>query len=191
MTSRTNKDRLLIGISGLPLAGKTEAVKTLKEMGIPEFKMSTAVKKEMKEKNIEINNRNLRNFATEIRDEKGRGIVANLCLPFTNDLLEDHNKIVIDGLRSPEELEIFRNNYGENFINIALWASQETRYERVKNRKRSDDDIENFEDFQWRDNKELGWGLGDTMVLADYFIKNEKKSKKELKNKIKEIVRSQ
>ncbi|MEM0245782.1 MAG: hypothetical protein QW649_03750 [Thermoplasmata archaeon] len=51
-------------------------------------------------------------------------------------------------------------------------SSQKNRYERILKRGRKDD-IKNFSQFIERENRELSWGLGNLIALADYFIVNE------------------
>ncbi|MFH1450485.1 MAG: AAA family ATPase [archaeon] len=178
----------IIAITGLPLAGKSVITGRLKENGYKFFLMRSAVEAEMKKANVPVNNVNLRNFATDLRAKKGRGVVAELCLPHLDKLKKTEKVVVIDGVRSPEELLIFKKQYGEDFVLIAVWASLQSRFKRLGNRPdHTNDEPKNLEELKWRDDKEISWGLAESIVRADYMIVNEG-LKDEYKAKINHIL---
>jgi len=78
--------------------------------------------------------------------------------------------VVVDGARSLEEAEAFREAF--DVILIAVHASPKTRFERILRRGRSDD-ILTWNEFVKRDRRELGFGLGSAIALADHMIINE------------------
>ncbi|MEE9164191.1 MAG: hypothetical protein V3U17_05305, partial [Thermoplasmata archaeon] len=78
---------------------------------------------------------------------------------------------VIDGLRSLEELDAFAARFVDLVI-VAVHASQATRYRRIAERARSDD-ITSEGAFRRRDRRELRWGLGGVIALADEVVVNE------------------
>ncbi len=53
-----------------------------------------------------------------------------------------------------------------------MHAPPAIRYERLVKRGR-EDAPSNIEEFEERDNRELGWGLGDVVSLSDYLIVND------------------
>jgi dephospho-CoA kinase len=55
---------------------------------------------------------------------------------------------------------------------MAVYASPETRFNRIFRRKRSDDP-DGWEVFHERDMRELGVGLGDAVAMAEYLVINE------------------
>jgi dephospho-CoA kinase len=55
---------------------------------------------------------------------------------------------------------------------VAVHASPETRYNRLKNRGRSDDPT-NRQVFRERDHRELSFGMGDAIAMSNYIITNE------------------
>ena len=67
-----------------------------------------------------------------------------------------------------------------------LAASPKTRFDRMKRRAR-EGDMDNWEGFVFRDRKELSWGLGDVIALADHVIINEG-SFEELERQVKDIL---
>jgi dephospho-CoA kinase len=73
---------------------------------------------------------------------------------------------------------------------MAVYASPETRFNRIYRRRRSDDP-DGWELFNERDMRELGVGLGDVIAMAEYLIINEKsKDKGNTKAAAKKFMRS-
>ena len=81
------------------------------------------------------------------------------------------NFILVDGIRSPYEIEMFKENF-DNFSSVSVFACAKTRFERLVLRGRADDP-ENYDDFLVRDKRELGFGLGEVIATADYLLVNE------------------
>lgn len=183
--------RILV-VTGMPLAGKSIFCKVLKEKGVPVITMSHIVKEEMRSKGIKITNRSLREYPTDLRKKHGMDIVARKCKELVDNVLNKNNLIVINGARGSEEIEFFRKQYNGSITIIAIIASQKVRFERFRSRSR-EDDAKEWEEFIFRDNEELKWGVGNMIVRADYEIINEG-TLEELKNKseqpLKEIMES-
>jgi dephospho-CoA kinase len=87
-------------------------------------------------------------------------------LPFIKN-----KKTVIDGIRSPEEVRIFRKLFPE-FIVVGVHSSPGTRFDRIMKRKRIDD-VFSKEKFDERDKRELFWGIGEVIALSEVIIVNE------------------
>ena len=77
--------------------------------------------------------------------------------------------ILLDSLRTVEELHYFRTKFKNNFKLIAIFASPSIRKEREVKRKRFADTY-----FEIRDKEELTIGVGEVMALADYVIDGNK-----------------
>ena len=92
---------------------------------------------------------------------------------------------MIDGCRSMDEVRAYRNITDDVHI-VAIFSSPKTRYDRLVKRGR-EDAPKNLEEVRERDNRELGWGLGETMALADVMIINES-SLEEFKAAVKELM---
>jgi len=162
----------ILAITGMPLSGKGVLSDKLIEKGYKRVVMSDVVRAEMSKQQIPVTNENLRNFATDIRTNYGQGYVAKLCIPQL-DKLKLEPVVIIDGVRSPEEVTVFKEAYGSDFILIAVQASLEIRFARLGRPDRASEDPVGLEQFKWRDEKELSWGLGDVLITADYTIQNE------------------
>ncbi len=172
----------------MPLVGKGELTKELINRGYKQVVMSNGIKDEMHKQNIEVTHENIRNFATDIRKDRGRGVAAELAIPAIKKLAKSEDVIVIDGIRSPEEIDIFKEKYGKDFILISVNASFKVCLSRLKKRSktRKDDPVDEA-GLKWRNKEELSWGLAETISKADYQIVNEG-TLEEFKQKIGKIL---
>ncbi|MBI4214557.1 dephospho-CoA kinase [archaeon] len=182
---------MIIGITGLPLAGKASIRKIFEDMGCPTFVMRAAVENEMQKNGLEVTKESLREFATKIREERGRGIAGELSIPFLREILKEDDMLIVDGIRSPEEPEILKREFGNDFVLVCVWAPFQLRArrlgdpERLKSRQ---DEITTAEELRDRDKKELSWGLGEVIAMADYLVVNTG-TKEDLEKELKRFLR--
>jgi len=170
----------IIGLSGMPGSGKGVFVETAKKKGFDVVRMGDAVWEYVKKKGLTLNDENVGGVADEERKKHGYGIWAERTLPFIKN-----RKTVIDGIRSIEEVGIFKSHF-QDFIVIGVHSSPETRYRRIMKRKRIDDTFSK-EDFDERDKRELSWGIGEVIALADVMIVNEE-GIEEFKKKVEKVL---
>lgn len=174
----------LLCITGMPGSGKSEAVKFFAEKGAPIVNMGDAVREEARKRGIEISSKTLGEISVELRKKFGGEEIARRC---TNKIDAHVNKplVIIDGLRSFEEAGFFRQRYGSDFYILAIHASPQVRFERLRKRMRGDDPKAQKE-FEQRDARELGYGMGSVIALANFLVLNEG-SLDELKERMKEV----
>lgn len=159
----------MILLSGMPGAGKEEFVKIAKKRGYYIVRMGDIVREYTKKLGYEVNSVNVGMVANSERERFGEAIWA---LRTVEKLKEcDSRKVVVDGIRSLAEINIFRENFDKVFV-VAILASPKTRFERIKARGRVDDFI-SYDEFIKRDFRELSWGVGNVIALADFYIINE------------------
>lgn len=170
-----------IAFTGMPGAGKTEAVKVAKEMGIKIISMGDEVRNEVAKRKLEPNDKNLGKIADEMRKIYGKDIWARRCL----EKIGKEDIVVIDGIRNIEEVETFRNKI-KDFILVAIHASPSTRYKRMMERKR-EDDSKDTKILKEREKRELEWGIGNVIAMADIVVINEG-DLEEFRKKIREII---
>jgi len=171
----------VIGFTGMPWSGKSEAVTIAKEKHIPVFRMGDFVWDEVKKRDLELNADNVGRIAQDMREKHGSFIWAKK----TVDAIRknsDHNLVVIDGLRSTNELSYFRDHLSDSFSLVAITAPDDLRYKRAKKRKRADDSIKD-QDLIDRDNREKQWGIDQVIASADISICNDS-SLEQLRGKI-------
>ena len=158
-----------IAFTGLPGSGKSEAVAVVRTLGVPVVTMGDEVRAEIQRRGLALTDENLGQVATEMRQECGRDIWARRTLARIGQ--QQTNRVVIDGIRNIEEVEVFHQNI-DTFILVAIHASPQSRYQRLMHRGRSDDALSE-QAFRRRDERELGWGLGIVIAMADVVIVNE------------------
>jgi len=175
----------IIGITGLPGSGKGELVKVAREMKLSVISMGDQLKREAMKHGIM--EKDIMNFAYEIRKKYGSHIVAKLVIE--SALNQGLDMFVVDGLRSIEEL-----NYFKSFSNIKLIAVLSpplVRFERLKARGRQDDP-RNLEEFFKRDEKEISLGICRLILYADHFLLNDstlEDFREKCKIKLKEVIK--
>ncbi|MEB3780288.1 MAG: AAA family ATPase [Desulfurococcales archaeon] len=160
---------LLIAVTGMPGSGKSSVAKAIAEiLGAEVYVMGDVVRREVARRGLELNTRNLEAVASELRRLYGRSAVAKLLLEELRGLEAEYT--VIDGLRGREEAEVFRSLGG--LCIVAVHSSPLTRYRRLLARGRRDD-IRGWDDFRLRDERNIEFGIGEVIALADYMIVNE------------------
>jgi len=145
----------LVLIAGLPGAGKTTVAKAFGEMGTPVISMGDAMREEARRLGRPDNISSMREFMVSLRRERGEAVVAQLVLRKLRNI--DATAVVIDGLRSEEELDAFRN-YAKEVILVLVEAGLEKRFQRLSIRGRPDDP-KGVDELKTRDETELTVGL--------------------------------
>ncbi|MCJ7732641.1 AAA family ATPase [Candidatus Bathyarchaeota archaeon] len=163
----SSKRRLLL-ITGMAGSGKTTVADILRERGYRVFTMGDVIRQEVRMRNQPPTPENLGKMAENIRKTGGDAAVAQKCIPLIIGELND--KVTIDGIRSLGEVYTFQEAFDAYLI--AVHACPETRYQRLKNRGRSDDPP-NRQVFRERDHRELGFGIGNAIALSNFVLCNE------------------
>lgn len=170
---------MLILLAGMPGAGKEEFLKIARKEEYDIVRMGDVVRRRAEKKGI--SEKDIGTFANREREEHHGGIWADRTLSV---LKED--RTVIDGIRSQSEVSIFKSELDREANIVAIHASPETRFERLKERGR-EDLPQTWEEFRDRDKRELDWGLGKVIARADHMIVNEG-SLKEMHEKSRELL---
>jgi dephospho-CoA kinase len=177
----------VIGVAGMPGAGKSLVTRTAEEIGYSVVIMGDVVREETTKRGLNLTPENVGAVMLKLRDEEGPAVVAKRCVPKIENAKGD--VAVIDGLRSLYEVEEYKRHF-KNFVTIAIYASPETRFQRLFRRKRSDDP-QGWESFRQRDMRELSVGLGNVIATADYMITNEgpkSQTEKQIHNLLRKVT---
>ena len=167
----------------MPGAGKSTIVNKLEELGFEKFSLGDGIRAEAKRRSIEPSGENLGKIMLEVREKNGPGAVAELLKePIQNSIEE---VIIIDGVRSIAEIDVLKK-IGDVKL-LAIQASSETRFNFLSSRGRSDDP-KTRENFEERDNREIGVGIDKSIENADKIITNHNLTIDELVNSAKEII---
>ncbi|MGD8506760.1 MAG: AAA family ATPase [Candidatus Bathyarchaeota archaeon] len=175
--------KLILGIAGMPGAGKATINRMAKQRGFTVVMMGDEIRKETTKRGLPPTPENIGKIMLQLREEEGPAVVARKCVPKIEKVRK--NIVFVDGIRSPHEVEEYRRHF-PNFILIAVHSSPETRFQRLSQRKRSDDP-KGWETFSKRDSRELEVGLGNVIATANHLIVNEG-TKEEFKTRIKGVL---
>lgn len=172
---------MIIGLTGLARSGKDAAAKYL----IDNYKFNhldfarDALFAEADKRGLERDKMILSILGDELRQEGGRGVLAkiiNAKIEYeeqsSSNLKTKSSKpeknYVITGFRSPEEVDLIRNEHLD-FVLIEVNADKLTRFSR-----RNEKDPQDLEGFSARDQRDIyNKGLGEVLKMADYKINNE------------------
>jgi len=158
---------VVILLAGMPGAGKEEFLKIAKKKGYDIVRMGDVVREQAKMVDLSDEEISIGEFANRERKEHHNGIWADRTLSKISG-----EETVIDGIRSAEEVNIFRSELEKDAPIVAIHSSPNTRFERLRKRGR-EDAPRTLEEFHERDKRELDWGLGRIIARADRMLVNE------------------
>ena len=173
---------VIIILVGMPGSGKDIFVQEATKAGFNHIRMGDMVRLFAKKANIDSTDSSIGTFATSQRAEYGPEIWAKRTLEKMPP-----GDVLIDGSRSLEEINCFKNMLGNGLKVIGINAPTQTRFQRLTTRGR-DDDPSAFEDFQARDSRELSWGLGEALENAEIAIVNDG-TLEEFRNKCQSLIK--
>jgi dephospho-CoA kinase len=161
----------VIAVCGLPASGKGEFAAILAETGIPVLSMGDMIRAEVKKRNIEEYPEVFGEVAQQLRQQFGDDVLAVRLCSAVDELLEDHNIVLIEGLRGIAEYDVFDAHWQDRFSTVAITADTEVRFLRIQSRSRPEDG--DRASLKIRDEREIGWGLSKLIERADYKIIND------------------
>ncbi|MEM2926044.1 MAG: AAA family ATPase [Candidatus Bathyarchaeia archaeon] len=166
--SKKKIDKTVLGIVGMPGAGKTTAAKAISDLGYPVLSMGDIVREEALKRGLKLTADVMNAFIHKIRQEEGPTIVAEKCLAKCRAL--EAPLIAIEGIRSLEEVLLFRKSF-KHFVLVAIKAPMERRFQNLRSRGR-EDDPKCLKDLEIRDSEEKRLGLFQALKAADVVIDN-------------------
>jgi dephospho-CoA kinase len=158
----------VIATVGLPGSGKGEAANQAESLDVPVVTMGDVIRQACRDRGLDPAEHH-GEVAQALRKENGPGAIAEASLPQIEEVLEDHDVVLVDGVRSGVEVDIFEESFGEEFSLVSIEAPFEVRQERLTERGRDNLDGESLEE---RDERELGFGMDEAMERADVRIEN-------------------
>jgi dephospho-CoA kinase len=161
-----DNSKIVVGLAGMPGSGKSLVVLTAQELGYAIVVMGDFIRQETRTRGLELTPQNVGKVMLELRQENGNHVIARRCVPKIRE--QFNSKVLVDGLRSLHEAEIFKENFLK-FSIIAVHAQPEIRFLRLANRGRSDDTSER-QLFHERDMREINVGLGNVIAMADEMV---------------------
>jgi len=160
----------VISIVGMAGSGKSEVARTFENHGFVKVRFGDITDSEIEKRGLELNEENERYIRQQLRKEHGMSAYAKLNMPRIDSLLKSSD-VIVDGLYSWEEYILLKNSYADHFTVVAVWASPDTRYERLA--KRFIRPL-TLEEARSRDKAEIeGINKGGPIAMADFTIINE------------------
>lgn len=160
---------VLVGMTG---AGKSSCVAHLEQKGWPSVYFGGITVDEVKARGLEINEANERLVREELRATEGAGVMAKRIIPKIDALAaQGHQIIIADGLYSWTEYKIFKEQYGDNAVVVAVAAARHLRHERLARRpiRPLSDEQATAREYAEIENIEKGGPIAN----ADYTITND------------------
>lgn len=164
----------VVGLVGYIASGKSTVSEHFIERGFRYFKLSDVIRRECEKRGLEINRVNLQNVGNELREK----YAASYLVEQTLKAAGRSKKIIIDGIRNPEEIKYLRE-HSPAFI-VGIIAPKYLRLERYMERlaERGEDGM-NKAAFYRADKREQGIGeedsgqqVGACLEMVDHSIKN-------------------
>jgi dephospho-CoA kinase len=160
----------VVAIVGMAGAGKSEVARVFEKDGFRKVRFGDITDQEIKNRGLELNEENEHYVRQQLRKEHGMAAYAKLNLPRIDSSLKSSD-VVVDGLYSWEEYTLLRERYGERFSAVAVWASTDTRHERLAHRAQRP---LTPEEAASRDKEEIEKiNKGGPIAMADFTIINE------------------
>ncbi|MFA6005221.1 MAG: nucleoside monophosphate kinase [Patescibacteria group bacterium] len=183
VTNWRKRNKLVMGIVGLPGAGKSYAATFFKEKGLPVLRLGAITDEEIKKRGLENNIHNNRVVREEFRKHHGMDAYVKLNMQNIRQLLEENQVVILDGLRSFEEYLSAKKLFKNIFV-LAVVADKKIRYARVARRK----DRSNLKGEERDVHEVLGLNMGPTIAFADKTIINNG-SATDFEDKLEEVYR--
>jgi len=160
---------MVIGVVGMPGSGKSVVDDVAEKLGFSVIIMGDIIREEVVKRGLKPTSKNIGKIMLQIRKEEGPAVVAERCILKIKSI--DSQGIVVDGIRSLAEVKMLKKEFSKIKL-LSIHSSPETRFQRIFNRRRSDDPL-NWQVFTDRDHRELKVGIGPVIAMADYVISNE------------------
>ena len=167
-----SKDTLIVGLTGMPGAGKTTVANYLSQKGIPLLVMGDVVREVAENDGLELTSDNLAKLMLRLRKKNGPEAVAHLIVNKIKLMKREDKQlsvVIVDGIRSMAEVRLLRRIGSVKLL--AIHGSTLTRYTHVRERGRSDVPS-NIGEFDKRDKIEMDVGISNAIALADETISN-------------------
>lgn len=137
---------MIIGLSGTFASGKdTLAHHLVQKHNFLHVSTGDMVRAVAEAKYGNIERPTLVKTANELRETRGPGVLAELAIERYNELKDQYAGVVISGVRSLGEANIIQAKAG---IIVFVDSPIEIRYQRIKNRHRSNEQLLTFEQFK-------------------------------------------
>lgn len=117
---------LVIGVSGRIAAGKTTAAEYVAALGFAYTRVSLVIDAEIRKRGLPLDRTNRQRLGLELHQQRGQAWLCEHAVA----LVGGASKIVVDGLRWPQDHAYFVERYGHRFVHVHLTAPLNVRMAR-------------------------------------------------------------
>lgn len=160
----------VLGLCGFSGSGKSSIAQNIynKYKDCIVISIGDLIRKRAKEENNELNFNNLQNFNDKLKEEMKEKYIS-----IVYDFIDSNKKfVIIDSLRTMDDFNLLNEKFKEKFILIAIKASEDLRFKRIKMRQRVDS-IKSKYEFHTLVNKEKEWGTEELIKKSLIQIEND------------------
>lgn len=125
---------IIIAVVGLTGSGKTDATERFISAGFIRVGFNDRVYEEVDRQDLEHTERNERAVREAMRRDHGMGVMAEQSLPKIEEVVTAGRAVVIESLYSWSEYKIMKEQFGEQFRVLAVYAPPILRYRRLSSR---------------------------------------------------------
>ncbi len=156
----------------MPGSGKSEAMEVAKARGHPVVRMGDLIWEEVDRQGLPRDAKHVGQVANGMRETHGKDVWAKRTAQRVREIAAGHEMVLIDGIRSQEEVETLRREIGHDFLLVAIHTDPDHRFQRMIQRGRADDS-KDPKVLKARDEREMTWGIARTIALADEMLVND------------------
>jgi uncharacterized protein YprB with RNaseH-like and TPR domain/predicted nuclease with RNAse H fold/dephospho-CoA kinase len=157
------EDKYVVGFSGKISSGKTTAGKYFEKNGYSYGRFSMVIEDLVEKEGKKPIRSNMQEMGEKVNKNKGQ---RWLCHELIERFFKNQRRIVIDGLRFPDDHAYFKEMYGSHFIHIHLTCEEDIRKDRYNNNP------ENDTLFEIANNHKVERDIDNFLNLADVIIAN-------------------
>jgi dephospho-CoA kinase len=160
----------------MPGSGKSEAMEVAKARGHPVVRMGDLIWEEVDRQGLPRDAKHVGQVANGMRESHGKDVWAKRTADRVREMTARPGSkvagVLIDGIRSQEEVETLRREIGHDFLLVAIHTDPDHRFQRMVRRGRADDSKDPTV-LKARDEREMTWGIARTIALADEMLVND------------------
>lgn len=128
--------KTIVGLAGHISSGKTTAGNFLKQKGFKYIRYSQILEKLLKDEHQAVSRQSLQDIGNKLN--KNQYVLSQMVY----ECIRDYDKVVIDGLRHPEDFTFFFEKYGFDFKLLFIKSQKKLRKARYSEQNNKNDSFE-------------------------------------------------
>lgn len=125
--------KILIALTGMAGAGKSDVATYFKEKGFPVIRFGEQTDMGLVEKNMPLTEENERAYRVGLRKDLGMAAYAMAAKSKIDGVLSKHDTVILDGLYSWDEYKYLKQHYPQLIV-VGVFADRSVRYDRLQKR---------------------------------------------------------